>query len=100
MRDLSVDCQSLALAEVHAPLHEQAGIPIDHRLVQDSDSRTARSAAWKPICEWVLSQNGLVFDAPQRQSATGRASSGGSNTLPSPSISRIGPGTLSGPSSR
>ena len=31
-------------------------------------SRTARSAASKPIFEWVLSQKGLVVEAPQRHS--------------------------------
>src|SRR5947209_52978 len=31
---------------------------------------TAASAAWKPILEWVPSQNGLFTDAPQRHRAT------------------------------
>lgn len=30
---------------------------------------TACSAAWNPTFEWVPSQNGLVVEAPQRQSA-------------------------------
>ena len=34
-----------------------------------SDSATARSAAWKPILEWVPSQNGLVVDPPHRHRA-------------------------------
>src|ERR1017187_8497031 len=29
---------------------------------------TAASAAWKPILEWVPSQNGLFTDPPQRHS--------------------------------
>ena len=33
---------------------------------------TAASAAAKPIFEWVPSQNGLVVEPPQRQSANGR----------------------------
>ena len=31
-------------------------------------SGTACAAAWKPIFEWVPSQNGFVVDAPQQQS--------------------------------
>jgi hypothetical protein len=33
-----------------------------------AESGTASAAAWKPIFEWVPSQNGFFVDAPQRQS--------------------------------
>ena len=33
-----------------------------------AESGTASAAAWKPILEWVPSQNGFFVDAPQRQS--------------------------------
>jgi hypothetical protein len=33
-----------------------------------AESGTACAAAWKPIFEWVPSQNGLFVDAPQRHS--------------------------------
>ena len=55
---------------------------------------TARSAASNPILEWVLSQNGLVVEPPQRQSTIGSPSSPRSYSLPSASINRIGPVTL------
>jgi hypothetical protein len=51
-------------------------------------------AAVKPISECVESQNGFVFEAPQRHRTIGFPSSGSSNSLPSASISRIGPVTL------
>ena len=54
---------------------------------------TARSAASKPIFEWVLSQNGFVVEAPQRHS-TMPSPSGMSNSLPSASIIVTGPVTL------
>src|SRR5213080_1608341 len=58
------------------------------------DSGTAFSAAWKPILEWVPSQNGFSVDAPQRQSAI-RFSAG--NLLPSLSINSTSPVTMYGP---
>jgi hypothetical protein len=33
-----------------------------------AESGTACAAAWKPIFEWVPSQNGFFVDAPQRHS--------------------------------
>src|SRR5215213_7885640 len=59
-------------------------------------SRTARSAASKPIFECVPSQKGFVVDPPQRQRAIA-SPSGRSYSLPSASISVIGPVTLYGP---
>src|SRR4051794_28005091 len=35
-----------------------------------ADPGTACAAAWKPILEWVPSQNGFFVDAPQRHSQT------------------------------
>ena len=53
-----------------------------------------RSAAWKPIFECVPSQNGLVVDAPQRQSAI-RFFAG--YDFPSLSFNATSPFTISGP---
>ncbi len=51
-------------------------LPLKWRLIRQpvtlessADSGTAFSAAWKPILEWVPSQNGFSVDAPQRHSA-------------------------------
>jgi hypothetical protein len=57
------------------------------------DPRTARSAASNPIFECVLSQKGFVSEPPQRHSTTD-SPFGTSYSLPSASISRIGPVTL------
>src|SRR6185312_9967419 len=101
MLHLGIHEKRLALAEIHCHLHEQPRVAVNYRIGHGlSDSAAARSAASKPIFECVLSQNGFVCDAPQRQRAIGRPSSGRSKTLPSASISRIGPVTLYGPFSR
>lgn len=59
-----------------------------------ADSATARSAASKPIFECVPSQNGLVVEPPQRQSATVSPLSERSYSVPSASITFTGPVTL------
>ena len=59
-----------------------------------SCSRTARSAASKPIFECVPSQNGLVVEPPQRHSAIVSPRSDRSYSLPSASMSLTGPVTL------
>src|SRR5438270_10910739 len=41
-----------------------------HILMGSCSAFTAASAAWKPIFEWVPSQNGLLTDAPQRHRET------------------------------
>src|SRR5438067_13692525 len=40
----------------------------DRAQLFSAESGTACAAAWKPIFEWVPSQNGFFVDAPQRQS--------------------------------
>ena len=40
----------------------------DRAQLFSAESGTACAAAWKPIFEWVPSQNGFLVDAPQRQS--------------------------------
>src|SRR3954447_7962658 len=74
----------------------------DVRIVRQPDSRTARSAASKPIFECVLSQNGFVVDAPQRQSTIESSFVWcvRSYSLPSASMTRTGPLTRYGPFSR
>src|SRR5829696_2058754 len=58
-------------------------------------SLTARSAAAKPILEWVPSQNGLLVEPPQRQSTMVERSIRYSD--PSASSTVTGPFTRYGP---
>src|SRR5207237_4636121 len=58
-----------------------------------SASATAAFAPWKPIFECVPSQNGLMVEPPQRQSAFLRTGI----SLPSASVRRKSPSTRSGP---
>ena len=59
----------------------------------------AVSSATKPISRWVVSQNGLFFEWPQRQS-TIELPGGSSNGTSSASMIVTGPVTLSGPFAR
>src|ERR1035441_1464191 len=60
---------------------------------------TAASAAWKPILEWVPSQNGLFTDPPQRHSENavlpvksyGLPSASTNSIVPSGASTRNGP---------
>ena len=80
-----------AAGELHARWHRNVADSATYLL--PPASRTARSAASKPICEWVLSQKGFVVEAPQRHSTT-PSPSGSSNSLPSASMIVTGPVTL------
>ena len=62
-------------------------------------ARGAVSSATKPISRWVVSQNGLFFEWPQRQS-TIELPGGSSNGTSSASMIVTGPVTLSGPFAR
>ena len=53
-------------SEAHGP--EWVVQKQDHAQLFSAESGTACAAAWKPIFEWVPSQNGFLVDAPQRQS--------------------------------
>ena len=64
-----------------------------------SPARGAVSSATKPISRWVVSQNGLFFEWPQRQS-TIELPGGSSNGTSSASMIVTGPVTLSGPFAR
>src|SRR5947209_6594026 len=80
----------------------QAGdSPVSRRAYPDFFScATAASAAWKPILLWVPSQNGLVTDAPHRQSAKRGPRALVSTLLPFTSTTSTSPSTRYGPFGR
>ena len=82
-----------ALSRPRRALSATASARVMDRDYAWSASRTALSAASKPIFECVLSQKGLVVEAPQRH-RTMPSPSGSSYSLPSASITVTGPVTL------
>ena len=63
-------CASVAVCPLRDTATLGTGVLVVGECAQlfSAESGTACAAAWKPIFEWVPSQNGFFVDAPQRQS--------------------------------